>query len=54
LSFDETFEKYLILVKVKACEKNNFRHIFNIPRIIFECNADIGQKDHLWMATIYE
>ena len=25
--------------------------MFNIPRIIFKHNTDIGQKDHLWMDT---
>jgi hypothetical protein len=23
----------------------------NIPRIIFECDADIGRKDRLWTGT---
>jgi len=27
--------KWGFLSKIKACEKNNHRHIFNIPRIIF-------------------
>jgi hypothetical protein len=31
----ETFEKCSILFKIKAWEKNNRRHIVDIPRIIF-------------------
>ena len=39
------------LFKIKACEKNNHKHIVDIPRIIFEHNAEIGQKDYLRMDT---
>jgi hypothetical protein len=30
-----SIHKLGILFKIKACEKNNHRHMCNIPRIIF-------------------
>ena len=56
------------MFKVKACEKNNHRPMSDISRIaltvapyglkthtscLFGHNAEIGEKDHLWMGTSY-
>ena len=44
-------QKRGFLFEIKAYEKNYRRHINDIPRIFFEHNAEIGQKDRWRMGT---
>jgi len=45
--------KIRIFVQNQGMHKNNPRHMFDIPRLIFVQNDEIGRKDHFRMNTIY-
>ena len=49
-----SIQKRAISFKIKDSEKNNHRHIVDIPRIIFKHDAEFGRKGRFWMGTNYQ
>ena len=46
-----SIHKLGFLFKIKACEKITTDICLIFRGLFFEHNAEIGQKDHLWMDT---